>query len=334
MGEILAIFATFAPIYFFGLSGPGVMTGNGSGIHYADGRKIKPDLKPDNTPNDNDRIEIGPTQLAFDEWAVAGISCPDLPAMRLFRLKRVRSAIVARGVAGVLLFDPLNIRYATDSTNMQLWNTHNPFRACLVTASGYMAIWEYKGSHHLSSFNPLVNEVKNGASLFYCASGDKTEKAATAFAGVVAELLERHVPGEKRLAVDKIMLHGADALRGIGFTLTDGEELMEKTRSVKGPDEIKASRCAVHACEMSLAGVRRQAKPGMTENDLWSILHAENIKRGGEWIETRLLSSGPRTNPWYQECGPRVIQNNDIVAWDTDLIGCYGAQCIAAMAAG
>ncbi len=28
--------------------------------------------------------------------------------------------------------DPLNIRYATDSTNMQLWNTHNPFRAVLI----------------------------------------------------------------------------------------------------------------------------------------------------------------------------------------------------------
>ena len=54
------------------------------------------------------------------------------------------------------------------------------------------------------------------------------------------------------------------------------------------------------------------------------MLHAENIKRGGEWIETRLLSSGPRTNPWYQECGPRVIQAGDLVAFDTDLIGCYG----------
>ena len=32
--------------------------------------------------------------------------------------------------------------------------------------------------------------------------------------------------------------------------------------------------------------------------------YAENIKRGGEWIETRLLTSGPRTNPWFQECGP------------------------------
>ena len=62
----------------------------------------------------------------------------------------------------------------------------------------------------------------------------------------------------------------------------------------------------------------------MSEDDIWAILHAENIRRGGEWIETRLLASGPRTNPWFQECGPRLVQNNEIVAFDTDLIGSYG----------
>ena len=60
------------------------------------------------------------------------------------------------------------------------------------------------------------------------------------------------------------------------------------------------------------------------ENDIWAVLHAENIRRGGEWIETRLLTSGPRTNPWFQECGPRVVQHNEIVGFDTDLVGAYG----------
>lgn len=69
------------------------------------------------------------------------------------------------------------------------------------------------------------------------------------------------------------------------------------------------------------------AEPGMTEADIWAVLHAENIIRGGEWIETRLLTSGPRTNPWFLECGPRIVQNNEIVAFDTDLIGVYGLCC-------
>ena len=49
-----------------------------------------------------------------------------------------------------------------------------------------------------------------------------------------------------------------------------------------------------------------------------------NIAHGGEWIETRLLTSGPRTNPWFQEAGDRVIEAGDLVSFDTDLIGPYG----------
>lgn len=295
--------------------------------HYAERRKITPGMKPDNTPDENDRIEIGPTKLAYDEWAEAGIECPDLPAMRAFRLERIKAALQKRDLAGVLLTDPLNIRYATDATNMQLWNTHNPFRACLVTADGYIALWEYKGLEFLSSFNPLVKEVLGGASLFYFSTGDAGEKAAAAFAGAVDSIIRRQVGSNRRIAVDKMMRHGFQALEALGLEIHDGEEVMEKTRSVKGPDEIRALRCAQHACEQAIAEMRRQTEPGMTENDVWAVLHAENIRRGGEWIETRLLASGPRTNPWFQECGPRVIRNNEIVAWDTDLVGCYG-MCV------
>ena len=63
--------------------------------------------------------------------------------MRAYRLSRLVKAVQAREFGGVLLFDPMNIRYATDSTNMQLWNTHNPFRAVLICADGYMVIWDY-----------------------------------------------------------------------------------------------------------------------------------------------------------------------------------------------
>jgi Xaa-Pro aminopeptidase len=300
--------------------------------HYSDKRKIDPTrgaTLADGSPNDMDRVEIGPTLLAFDEWAAAGLALPDLPAMRQYRFDRLVQAIQARDYAGLLLFDPLNIRYATDSTNMQLWNTHNPFRALLICADGYMVIWDYKNAMFLSRFNPLVREQRSGADLFYFDRGDKVDVAADVFANEVRALLEAHAGTNRRLAVDKIMLHGLRALEAQGLSIMEGEELTEKARSVKGPDEILAMRCASHACEAAVAEMERAARAGipqarLSEDDVWAVLHAENIRRGGEWIETRLLASGPRTNPWFQECGPRIIQNNEIVAFDTDLIGAYG----------
>ncbi len=300
--------------------------------HYSDMRKIDPakgTVLGDNTPNDMDRVEIGPTKLAFEEWEKAGLILPDLQKMRKYRWERLTQHIVDRDYGGLLMFDPLNIRYATDSTNMQLWNTHNPFRAVLLCADGYMVIWDYKNSPFLSEFNPLVKEQRSGADLFYFDRGDKVDIAADIFANEVRDLIAEHGSNNKRLAVDKIMLHGLRALGSQGFEIMEGEEVTEKSRSIKGKDEILAMRCASAACENAVQIMEQSARSGvpngnMSEDDIWAVLHAENIKRGGEWIETRLLASGPRTNPWFQECGPRIVQNNEIVAFDTDLIGSYG----------
>ena len=300
--------------------------------HFRDSRKIDPSqgtFLGDNTPNNNNRIEIGPTQLAFNEWEKSGLKLPNLPRMREFRWKRLTDHIVQRGYGGLLMFDPLNIRYATDSTNMQLWNTHNPFRAVLLCSDGYMVIWDYKNSPFLSEFNPLVKEQRSGADLFYFDRGDKIDIAADKFSNEVRTLITEHSDSNMRLAVDKIMLHGLRSLEAQGFEIMEGEEVTEKCRSIKGEDEILAMRCASEACENAVAIMEQKAridvpKGNTSEDDIWAVLHAENIKRGGEWIETRLLASGPRTNPWFQECGPRIVQNNEIVAFDTDLVGSYG----------
>ncbi len=295
--------------------------------HYADTRKIDPtrgETLADGSPNDGDRIEIGPTLLALREWEAAGLTAPNLEAMRDYRWKRLTQHIVDRDYGGLLMFDPLNIRYATDSTNMQLWNTHNPFRAVLLCADGYMVIWDYKNSPFLTDFNPLVREQRSGADLFYFDRGDKADVAADVFSKEVRDLINQHGGGNNRLAVDKAMLNGIRALEAQGFEIMEGEEVTEKSRSIKGPDEILAMRCASHACEASILEMFEATKPGMSEDAIWAELHKANIKRGGEWIETRLLTTGPRTNPWFMECGPRQLQNNEIVAFDTDLIGCYG----------
>jgi len=306
-----------------------------SASNYRDQRKIDPTAGPllaDGSPNNDDRIEIGPTQLAYAEWADAGLVLPNLEKMREYRWRRLTQHIVDRGYGGLLMFDPLNIRYATDSTNMQLWNTHNPFRAVLVCADGYMVIWDYKNSPFLSTFNPLVKEQRSGADLFYFDRGDKVDVAADAFSNEVRILIEEHGGNNKRIAVDKIMLHGLRSLEAQGFTIHDGEEVTEKSRSIKGQDEILAMRCAVHACETAVNKMEQFARSYVpaqptSEDDIWAVLHSENIRRGGEWIETRLLASGPRTNPWFQECGQRIVQNNEIVSFDTDMVGSYGICC-------
>ena len=294
-------------------------------------RKIDPGrrvpLKPDGTPADNDRIEIGPTDLAFAEWRTAGLELPNLPALRDYRLSRLQAQIRHHDCVGLLLFDPLNIRYATDSTNMQLWTAHNPARAAFVPPEGKVILWDFVGCTHLSAHLPLVGEVRHGASFFYFETGDRTAAAATAFAQQVFDLVRQFGGDNRRLAIDRIEHLGFSAMRDLGVEVVEGQMLTEHARAIKDDNEVRAMRCAIHTCEASMAEMRATMRPGISENELWSALHAGNIKRGGEWIEARLLSSGPRTNPWFQESGPRVMQAGDIMAFDTDLIGPYGYCC-------
>jgi Xaa-Pro aminopeptidase len=83
-------------------------------------------------------------------------------------------------------------------------------------------------------------------------------------------------------------------------------------------------RWTIRVCEAGMARIYEHSEPGRTEQELWAELHFENSRSGGEWLETRLLTCGPRTNPWYQECSDRVCQQGEMISFDTDLIGPYG----------
>lgn len=48
-----------------------------------------------------------------------------LEAARRYRLSRLREQLVRHDCAAILLYDPINIRYALDVPNMQLWTLHN-----------------------------------------------------------------------------------------------------------------------------------------------------------------------------------------------------------------
>ena len=83
-------------------------------------------------------------------------------------------------------------------------------------------------------------------------------------------------------------------------------------------------RWTIRVAEAAMARIYEASEPGATERELWAILHHENARSGGDWIETKILPSGPRTNPWFQLCSDRVVERGDMISFDTDMIGPYG----------
>lgn len=248
----------------------------------------------------------------------------DEHSIRAYRLRRVREQLSAHGCAAAVLFDPINIRYATGSTNMQVWMLHNPARYVFVPVAGPVVLFEFHGAEHLCKDLETVDEVRPATPWFFFAVGSNIVERAEAWASEIHDLIRQHCGAERRLAVDRLDPAGAWALTARGITLADGQEPLERARMIKSHEELAAMRVAMSVCDEGIRRMREALRPGISENALWSILHQTNIELGGEWIETRLLASGPRTNPWYQECSARVIEAGDIVSFDTDLIGPYG----------
>jgi len=248
----------------------------------------------------------------------------DLNAVRRYRLGRLRDEMRKRDVAGLLLFDQINTRYATDATNMQVWCSHYETRCVFVALEGPVVLFDYANHPFLAEGLPTVDEYRVMPTFYYFASGPNAEDDARRFGDEIADLMRRHGGGNRRIAVDRLSHLGIDGLRANQLEVMDALPIAEHARVIKSPEEIVLMRASMAACEAGCRAMQEALQPGITENALWAKLHATNISLGGEWIETRLLSSGPRTNPWFRECSMRKIQAGELVCFDTDLIGPYG----------
>jgi len=86
---------------------------------------------------------------------ISPVSATVLDDARSYRLGRFRELIAQHDVAGLLLYDPINIRYAFDSSNMQVWTSHNPVRYAMILANGPAILWEFKGCEPVASIKPV-----------------------------------------------------------------------------------------------------------------------------------------------------------------------------------
>jgi len=244
----------------------------------------------------------------------------DMARLCRYRLERVREQLRAADLAGCLLYDPVNIRYASGTRNMSVYTMHAAERYAFVATDGPLVLFD---SYPVAS-TAIVDERRPAQTWYYEVTRDRTFDACTDWAAEIADLVRQHGGGNRRLAIDRMATLGFEALRKHDLTLCDGGAVMEQARLIKSAEEIACMSVSVAACDIGMARMREALRPGITENYLWSILAQTNIELGGEWLECRLLASGGRTNPWYQEASDKLIRGGELVAFDTDMVGPYG----------
>ena len=244
--------------------------------------------------------------------------------LRSYRLNRVKKELEKNNLQACILFDPVNVRYALDTTNMSVYNMHNLTRYCFIPLNGPVVLYEYFNCEGLSSHLNLINEVRPAITWDYFSNGDRANEQLNKWVKEIRDLTNLYSKNSKKLAIDVINGPAVAALNKAGLEIVDAKSILEQARVIKSSEELKCMRAAIDVAEIAISKMRKELKAGMTEDELWSILHKTNIEHGGEWIECRILSSGERTNPWMQESSNKIIQSGEIVSFDTDMVGPYG----------
>lgn len=248
----------------------------------------------------------------------------DLRSMRLYRQARVRSQMAKYGVDAVILSDPVNIRYATGTRNMQIFSMRNaPSRYLLLTAKRSI-LFEFTGCLHLAKGYETVDEVRPATTASFVAAGPNIDKREQSWAKSMTETITSLVGQGATIGLERLNANVAIAMKADGFNIVDAQKPVEMARAIKSSEEIKCIVASLRATEIGVSKLRNAIRPGITENALWSILHQSVIEQNGDYCETRLLSAGQRTNPWFQETANYTIDNNELIALDTDVVGCHG----------
>ncbi|MAZ15088.1 MAG: peptidase M24 [Ahrensia sp.] len=248
----------------------------------------------------------------------------DLVAVRTYRQGRVRAKMAEFGIAAMVLSDPVNIRYATGTRNMQIFTARNQPSRYLVLTADRSILHEFTGAEHLGEGFETVDEVRPSFTAGFVAAGEHIAEREKLWGQAMGSLLTELVGVGAKIGIERINAGAAVALAAEGFEIVDAQQPVELARAIKSAEEMKCVNASLRATEVGVARLRAAIRPGLTENELWSVLHQAVIAQDGDYVETRLLNSGARTNPWFQETGSKVIGENELIALDTDVVGCHG----------
>lgn len=247
--------------------------------------------------------------------------------LRLWRLRKVQAEMAKRDIGGLLLTNPVHIRYATGLAVMTAWTSVNLARYVFVPVEGEPVVFEYGKA--LFRALDVWRDARIAKTWQFRFAQDRAQTHALEWADDIKKLLLNSVQDGPRqqLGIDSMDFYGFEALRERGVRLCDADEILQAARLIKHPYELELIKQSLVVAESSLFDLEQAIRPGISENELLGVFYKTMLSLGGEHCSTRLLTSGEKTNPWFFEAGTRRVRPGDLVAIDTDMVGPEGYLC-------
>ncbi len=104
------------------------------------------------------------TNLAIVDWETQS-------GIQQHRLAQIKRRLVQADCPAIVLFDPVNIRYATGTRNMQVWTLHNICRYAVIFADSDSVLYELSSSAHLA--REFVSDIRPSLTTDFMAVGHR-----------------------------------------------------------------------------------------------------------------------------------------------------------------
>jgi Xaa-Pro aminopeptidase len=240
----------------------------------------------------------------------------DTDALRRGRLKRAQSALDESDLGALLLFDMANIRYVT-ATTIGIWATDKLARFALLPRGGDPLMWDFgSAARHHQLYCPWISEnTSAGISTMRGAFSPEAGRAEDV-AGKIRRELEARGLADQPLGIDVAEPEVLFALQAAGLTVIDGQQLMQRTRLIKTPEEIIALDTACMMVDAAYDELYRTLKPGMRENECVALASRVLYELGSEHVEGVNAISGERCSPHPHMFSDRALRPGDPAYFD------------------
>jgi Xaa-Pro aminopeptidase len=240
----------------------------------------------------------------------------DFERLRGDRLARARRELEASDLGALVCFDANNIRYTT-STAIGTWGNDKYVRWALLPRGGEPLLWDFGSAarHHQLQCPWLGERSRAGITNFRGAIPPEVGRAQDVAEKIRSELEARGLAGEP-VGIDVVEPPVLFALQDAGLHVVDGQQVMQRARMRKTPDEIVLLDTACMMVDAAYDELYRAMRPGMRENECVALVAKTLYELGSEHVEGVNAISGERSNPHPHVYSDRALRQGDPAFFD------------------
>jgi Xaa-Pro aminopeptidase len=240
----------------------------------------------------------------------------DLDRLRRDRLARASRELEASDLGSLVCFDANNIRYTT-GTAIGSWGNDKFVRWSLLPRGHLPLLWDFGSAarHHQLHCPWLGARSQAGITNFRGSIPPSVGRPADVAGKIKAELDARGLSGEP-VGIDVVEPPILFALQALGLRVVDGQQVMQRARMRKTPDEIVLLDTACMMVDAAYDELYGAMRPGMRENECVALVAKTLYDLGSEHVEGVNAISGERSNPHPHVFSDRALRPGDPAFFD------------------